>query len=65
VLRRIFVLKRDDMLGWRKLLEEIHSLYSSPNEDKIKEKRERREEKRLIHTGFCGEARRNEITKKA
>jgi hypothetical protein len=33
VLRRIFVLKRDEVTGeWRKFLyEELHNLYSSPN----------------------------------
>jgi hypothetical protein len=33
VLRRIFGLKRDEMMGdWRKLHnEELHNLYSSPN----------------------------------
>jgi hypothetical protein len=31
VLRRIFGLKRDEMVGgWRKLHEELHNLYSSP-----------------------------------
>jgi hypothetical protein len=38
VLRRIFVFKRDEVTGeWSKLHnEELHSLYSSPNIDKIK-----------------------------
>jgi hypothetical protein len=32
VLRRIFCPKRDDVTGdWRKLHEEFHNLYSSPN----------------------------------
>jgi hypothetical protein len=36
VLRRIFGLKRDEMLGWRKLYnEEFHNLYSPPNKIKI------------------------------
>jgi hypothetical protein len=32
VLRRIFGLKRDEVIGWRKLLnEELHNLYFSPS----------------------------------
>jgi hypothetical protein len=32
VLRRIFVLKRDEVTGgWRKHNEELHNLYSSPS----------------------------------
>jgi hypothetical protein len=32
VLRRIFVPKRDEFVGWRKLHnEELHNLYSSPS----------------------------------
>jgi hypothetical protein len=32
VLRRIFGLKRDEVTGgWKKLHEELHSLYSSPS----------------------------------
>jgi hypothetical protein len=32
VLRRIFGVKTDEIIGWRKLhSEELHNLYSSPN----------------------------------
>jgi hypothetical protein len=44
VLRRIFGLKRDEVIGgWRKLHnEELHNLYSSPSEIRmVKSKRAR------------------------
>jgi hypothetical protein len=37
VLRRIFGLKRKDVTGeWRKLHNEVHNLYSSPNTIRVK-----------------------------
>jgi hypothetical protein len=31
VLRRIFGLKRDEVIGWRKLHNELHNLYCLPS----------------------------------
>jgi hypothetical protein len=74
VLRRIFGLKRDEVIGgWRKLHnEELHNLYSSASI--IKKTRsgrmrwarhvERMEKKKECIWVFCGEIRRKEICRK-
>jgi hypothetical protein len=70
VLRRIFGLKRDEVTEWRKLhSEELHILYSSPNNIRqIKSRRMRwagrgthGKGEKSVH-GFGGKARRKETT---
>jgi hypothetical protein len=69
VLRRIFGLKRDEVMGdWRKLHnEELHNLYSSPDIRQVKANEvggasgtHGRGEKSV--QGFGGKARRKETT---
>jgi hypothetical protein len=74
VLRRIFVQKRDDVIGgWRKLRnEELHNLYSSSL--KVRMSRSKRMRwaghvarmmaKRRAYRFFCGKGRRKEISRK-
>jgi truncated hemoglobin YjbI len=62
VLRRIFGPKRDEVTGgWRKLHEELHNLYSSPD---IIRTRKSRPMRWAGHTGFGGKARRKETARK-
>jgi hypothetical protein len=55
VLRRIFVPKMDDVTGvWRKLYEELHDLYSSPNIVRVIKSRRMRW---TGHVAWMGEGR--------
>jgi hypothetical protein len=73
LLRRIFGPKRDEVTGgWRKLHnEELHNLYSSPSIIRMMKSRRMRwagyiarMERREMHIGFCGKARKEETTRK-
>jgi hypothetical protein len=73
MLRRIFGLKRDEIIGWRKLnSEELHNLYSSPNIIRMIKSRRMswevhvacRGEKRNAYRILDGKAGRQKTTRK-